>query len=280
VAFSNSYDVPNYSDGYRIQDISKDDKQREFFIHYTKHSEQLVTALKQWGEGLTFTSCEYDYGQLRIDPSEQIEPLDISYMELMKKHLEKGYPSILNAPAAIESKHKELCNQIEKTMVSLVSPIPYEPSYERIITDKIKSYCPSLKGSNDVELTQNNIYIEHYIFSKIFDKVSAGESTLILSVEDNYNNNVSRLLYQNTLTLGKGEKAVMNKLKEAVEELVIDDTVKTRIRDYNHLHNQLINDEERTTLMKKIQTLYDYTYGGQPLGGYPACDLCNPGRIP
>jgi hypothetical protein len=183
-------------------------------------------------------------------------------MELMKKHLEKAYAMILNAPTEIETKHKELCNQIDKTMVSLISVIPYEPSYERIITDKIKKYCPSLKGSNDVELTQNNIYIERYIFNTIFNTVSTGESTLSLSVENKYNNNTHQLVYQNAIIIGQGERGVMNKLKEALEKLVIDNTIKTGIRDYNELHNQLINDEEITTLRKKIQTLYDYTYGG------------------
>jgi len=71
----------------------------------------------------------------------------------------------------------------------------------------------------------------------------------------------------------------MNKLKKAVEELVIDTNISKRIRDYNELHNKLINDEEITTLRKKIQTLYDYTYGGQLLGGYPSCELCDPGHV-
>jgi hypothetical protein len=141
-------------------------------------------------------------------------------MEQMMKHLEKAYPTILKAPTEMETKHKELCNQIEKIMVSEAPVLLHEPSYQKIITDKIKSYCPSLKWSNDVELRENNIYIDAFIFDKIFHKVSPGEFSLTLTVENKYNNNISQLFYNNAMILGQGEQAVMNKLKEAVEELV------------------------------------------------------------
>jgi hypothetical protein len=107
----------------------KENKQARFFTHYRKYSEQLVTALKQWGEGLSFTSCKYEGGQLHLNCSEQVEPLDISYME-QKKLLEKAYPTILKAPTEMETKHKELCNQIEKIMVSEAPVLLPEHSYQ------------------------------------------------------------------------------------------------------------------------------------------------------
>jgi len=67
----------------------KEIKKQDFFAHYRKHSEQLVTALQVWGQGLQFTSCEYEGGQLCTNCSEHVEPSDISYMEEMKKHLER-----------------------------------------------------------------------------------------------------------------------------------------------------------------------------------------------
>ena len=57
-----------------------------------------------------------------------MEPLDISYMEQMMKHLEKAYPNILKAPTEMETKHKELCNQIEKIMVSEAPVLLHEHS--------------------------------------------------------------------------------------------------------------------------------------------------------
>jgi hypothetical protein len=107
-------------------------------------------------------------------------------------------------------------------MVSEVPLILHEPSYQKIITDKIKSCCPSLKRSNDVELRENNIYIAPFIFDKIFDTISAGESSLPLTVENIYNNNINQLVYQSKTIIGQGEQAVINNLKDAVEELVID----------------------------------------------------------
>ena len=68
----------------------------------------------------------------------------------------------------------------------------------------------------------------------------------------------------------------MHNLKEAVEELVQDKHIKARIEEYYKLHTQLTDDDKINTLKKAIQKLYDYTYGGKPLGGYPACELCDP----
>jgi hypothetical protein len=46
------------------------------------------------------------------------------------KHLEKAYPTILKAPTEMETKHKELCNQIEKIMVSEAPVLLPEHSYQ------------------------------------------------------------------------------------------------------------------------------------------------------
>jgi hypothetical protein len=57
VDFTDNRRVSSYSDSYITNNISKENKQVGFFTHYRKYSEELVTALKQWGEGLSFTSC-------------------------------------------------------------------------------------------------------------------------------------------------------------------------------------------------------------------------------
>jgi hypothetical protein len=242
----------------------------------------LVTALKKWGQQLKFTSCEYEYGQLNIDHSDQVEPADIPYTELMKEHIKKEerYQKILPSISDIETKRREICKEIEKIMSYPTSIAPYQPSFEKIIIDKITLMCPTLNRSRDVELRKNNIYLDTYIFKLIFNTISMNISTIPLTLQPTYNTNIWQLAYQNgIIILAQGEKAAMYTLKEAIEHLVVDKNIKERVEDYYDYHKQLTNDEEIEALKNAIQNLYDYTYGGQPLGGYPACELCGPFNV-
>ena len=98
----------------------------------------------KWSQQLKFTSCDYEYGQLTIDYSDQVEPTAIPYMELMKEHIKKEerYQKILPSISDIETKRRQICKKIEKIMSYPTSIAPYQSSFEKIIVDKITS-CPT-----------------------------------------------------------------------------------------------------------------------------------------
>lgn len=72
------------------------------------------------------------------------------------------------------------------------------------------------KRSNDIQFVENNIYIASYIFRKIFNFVSSGESTIPLYVESSSKYNVKILYYEHKQGLAQGEKEAMAKLKVAI----------------------------------------------------------------
>jgi hypothetical protein len=142
-----------------LQEIrARKKKQADSFVkeHYTQHSRQLVNALQGWVQGLRFTTCEYKDGKLVEHVPERIEPRpeSVEYIEYLKKHLNKFYPTLLSAPGQIESEHKGICADIQK-IISSTSIVPGERPYERIIIDKIKIACPDLRALHDITLTQN-----------------------------------------------------------------------------------------------------------------------------
>ena len=104
-------------------------------------------------------------------------------MKQMKEHLNKAYRDLLPNPLDIETKRKNLCNKLQNMMEYKTDILPSRRSFEKIIVDRIIKICPTLKRSNDIQFTENNIYIASYIFRIIFDFVSSGESTIPLYVE-------------------------------------------------------------------------------------------------
>jgi hypothetical protein len=68
----------------------------------------------------------------------------------------------------------------------------------------------------------------------------------------------------------------MEKLKEAIKGLLIDEEIISRITEYNNLLNQLRIDEQINHMKSVIREFCTRIYGGQVLGGYPACELCDP----
>ena len=72
------------------------------------------------------------------------------------------------------------------------------------------------KRSNDIQFVENNIYIASYIFRKIFDFVSSGESTIPLYVESSSKYHVKILSYEHKQGLAQGEKEAMEKVKVAI----------------------------------------------------------------
>ena len=84
------------------------------------------------------------------------------------------------------------------------------------------------------------------------------------------------LWYEGTKGFARGEQETMGQLKGAIEGLLHDEEIISRISEYNNLVNQLENDKQIKHVKSFIRELRTLIYGGRTLGGYPACDLCDP----
>jgi hypothetical protein len=99
------------------------------------------------------------------------------------------------------------------------------------------------------------------------------QSSIILS-EEPKDNDKYVLWHQNATVLGQG--ATITKLKTVIEELIIDNDIKSRVEDYHRLRKQLSNHEKIDALTEMIEKLYNYVHGGGDLGGFGVCELCDP----
>jgi hypothetical protein len=192
----------------------------------------------------------------------------------MTKHLDKSYQGLLPSPIEIETNRKNLCNKIQNLMEYRSDVRPSRPSFEKIIIDRIDNLCPTLNISDDKELRGNNIYGGKFIFYKIFDYVSSSKSTMNLNIKPDIENKM--LWYEGTKGFARGPQETMEKLKEAIEGLLKDEEIISRVNEYDNLINQLENDEQIKHMKSVIREFRTLIYGGRTLGGYPCCDLCDP----
>jgi hypothetical protein len=252
-----------------------DTKRRVLTKHYRRHSEQLVTALVQWGRQINFSMCEYREGELLTQHPREVNQPTIPYLEDVMKHVEKSYEFVLKTYRCIDSRHKELCKQINQVMSQGISVIPYEPSYESIKLGNIKQKCPGLRRTDKESLRENNIFLASYVFNLIFEKVSSEKSETKLFVERTSDSNIHRLT-DNARVFGQGSLQEMTNLKKAIEELILDSKIRSRVREYHNLYTLLTNDKHIGELLEIVQRIHDLIYGGKFLGGFLACDLCEP----
>jgi len=270
------YGVSECPQHHRTLSKSKEDNRRKFFMHYQKHSEQLVDALKKWGEILNFTSyCEYKDGFLDIEYSRQVEPSGIPFMKQMKKHMQKAYPQILSKSTEIETNHKGLNDKIKEIMTA-----QYTLSYQKIIDNKMYYSCRKLRASKELDLTQNNIYIRRYIFKIIFETINRKKRSIeSLDVSMLSGTSTYQLRHEHYWILAQGGETEMHKLKQALDELVIDTKLEKIVARYYQLRYDITHDDQIENLRNNILQLWEFVHGGQLLGGYPACELCNPPSI-
>jgi hypothetical protein len=274
--FDNNFGLEHGAAANRSAKERQEGGQPFFRKHYKTHSKQLVDALGEWLNRLRFTSYEYSGGRLHRRVHDTIEPEYVEYIEYMKLHLNKAYPNLLPSPSEIDLERKKICAQIENVTVSLTSTVPYKPSYERIIIDKIKASCPNLTRSQDATLTENNIYLDTYIFGIIFDAVTSQEAVITLDIKPKFKSDIKQLLYEGGTIIAQAEEVVMINLKRTLEELITDGSVKRRIIEYRELSSKLQNDPQIEKLRVFGREMRTQIYGGAILGGYPACDLCDP----
>jgi hypothetical protein len=60
----------------------------------------------------------------------------------------------------------------------------------------------------------------------------------------------------------------MTKLRNVVEDLITNKSIKKRIEEYNELRKQLSNYEKIDVLKDMIEKLWIYVHGGGYLGGF------------
>jgi hypothetical protein len=254
--------------------------QSKFFIDYRSHSIQLADALREWFDQVKFTSYRYEQGSLDIDNQEPVESMNKGFMRYMKEHMKKEeayQQQILALIVEIETTHKQLCERI-KDVIS--SEIPYKPSFQKIIIDKIKSCCPMLKKTRRSDLEENNIYIESNIFKLIFGKIFNKEPTIILKIVPSFHfSNSDVLMHRELLALAQGESSDMDRLKTAIEQLVMDNDIKKKVDEYTDYEKQLTNYERINELKDRIDDLWTFIQGGGYLGGFDACELCDPSKL-
>lgn len=250
----------------------KKEQKEAFFEHYQKHSIQLVDALKKWGKHPNaFSSCSYIDG--RLDKKPAIKHSDIPFMQYMMKHLEKSYTELFEFINEIANNHEQICREIDSVMTSYTPVRVDEPSFRKIITDRIASACPNLKATNKKGLTEDNIYISDLVFKAIFNTVESNESSIVL-LEEPKNENRTILWYRNrSFALGQGDNRTIKNLKKTLEELVLDSSIKKRVQQYALLDEKL-DDERINELYERINYLHEFIHGEQILAGYPICDLC------
>jgi archaellum component FlaC len=258
----------------------KEEQKKDFFKHYRKHSVQLVDAFKKWGEHPNaFSSCEYMDGRLEKKPA--IKYRHIPFMQYMIIHVEKSYPELFEFITNIANDHDDICTQIHDIMEFYTPVTNEQPSFEKMIIDKIASRCPGLKATFNKGGIEDNIYISDYVFRKVFDTVESKESSIVLT-ERPINHNRTSLWYRDTHLLGQGDNTTIKNLKKTLEELVLDINIKKRVQQYNEFYTKLMTDERINQLQNHIDYLHEFIQGGQPLAGHPGfpiCDLCNLSNI-
>lgn len=245
----------------------------DFFTDYIEHSKQLATALLHWSDKIQFASCIYEYG--RLERFQTTNP-DVPYMDMMMEHMKVDYPELLAEYETINTKRNRLCDEIQKTMTNTIFIVPDIPSFQRFISDRIESLCPSLIPSDDQDLKTTNIYLVNRIFDRLFILISTGKSEIELHIEDSVLPGIKILLYQRTSVIAQGTLEDMTRLKQVVKGLIVNDEIIQRVNRYMELHKELINDSDIDSFKRGIRKLHEIIHGGlgRELGGIGACDIC------
>ena len=88
--------------------------------------------------------------------------------------------------------------------------------------------------------------------------------------------NSSILKYMNLFAFAQGESSEIEMLKTAIEHLVIDNDLKKKVERYIELEKLLADYNKIDELTDKIDQLWTFIHGGGYLGGFDACQLCDP----
>jgi hypothetical protein len=240
---------------------------------YKAHSIQLVEVIPKWLGYGNFDHCDYSDSGVRFT-----EGIDyylhnlIPYINHLKQHLAKGYPDIMSLYDNIKKNHTDWSQKIKEIMSG--RDVPFKPSFEKIITDSIKTSCPALKESNNTELTENNVYIVRSVFNILFKTVYNNLDLDPLEVKSS--GSTFQLEYDHRTIVAQGDEFYMNRLKDQIIDLAKAENLRNIIRDYRDLNSSLRLDKDFNDLKSKLMDVYNSVRGGMPLKADGACELCPP----
>lgn len=105
---------------------------------YEKHSKNLVNALKEWINSISFPVCNYIDGVLKFYDYTTND--EIPLLKQAKDHLDKSYPHIIN----MHNDTIKDCNKLCRKIKGIIN-VENKSSFENIIVTRIISACPQLK---------------------------------------------------------------------------------------------------------------------------------------
>jgi hypothetical protein len=187
------------------------------------HSLDLVNEIPKWLDLRNFDECHYADDGIHFDKGiEDYKPFGVPYLGYLKLYLESAYPDITDLYNKIKKNHTDWSQKIKEIMSG--QDIPYKPSFEKFIGDKIGSTCPALSGSNDIGLTQNNVYIDRSIFNILFKTLYNNLELDPLEVK--LEGSTYQLNYAHNTIIAQGDEIYMYKLKNVINDLVNDEYLK------------------------------------------------------
>jgi hypothetical protein len=83
-------------------------------------------------------------------------------------------------------------------------------------------------------------------------------------------------LYEGNTIVAHGSEMDMATLKQTIKELISDRSIKQIISEYDELVNRLAKSRMLERLNLFAREMHTKIHGRAILGGYPACDLCDP----
>jgi hypothetical protein len=238
---------------------------------YHAHSLQLVEEIPIWLDLRNFDECYYADYEVRFEKGiETYESyMGVPYLGYLKLHLEAAYPDITDLYNRIKKNHTDWSQKIKEIMSG--QNIPYKPSFEKIIIDRISNCCPALKRSRDTELSKNNMYINQSVFNILFKTLYNGLQLNALEVKAN--DITPKLEYNHNTIIAQGDVSNMYKLNDTINDLVNDEDLKKIIENYRELSKGLA-DDDIDVWKSKLMSLHHSVKGGEPLKGDGACKLC------
>jgi hypothetical protein len=240
---------------------------------YLVHSLDLVSEIPIWVKLRNFDECHYADDGIHFENGiEDYKPHGVPYLGYLKLHLQTAYPDITDLYNKIKKNHTDWTQKIKEIMSG--QDIPYKPSFEKIIIDRISNCCPELTRSKDTGLSKNNIYIDQSFFNILFKALYYNLELDLLEVK--HEDSTYQLKYAHNIIIAQGDEVYMYKLKDVTSDLVEDEHLKKIIQSYRDLSERLKQDRDRFIWKDKLMELVSLVQGGKLLEGDGACELCPP----
>lgn len=242
---------------------------------YQKHSELIVRNIFEgWNKNsgvlasLTFDASGPSYKEPR-EPGAQ--PFDLA-----GRHLQEGYPAIWNLYQDAKKESVELSNQMLKLM----------KSYEQMIIEKIIASCPEFRiiekwvTPMKIRVIYNPGLLAAVLYAvtnrlKGWYPGSFNTSSSNIEVVDDRGKIARKDITDLTFSVyyvGRGEEDDVEKLKFAVQNLMVNPDIAKIVEEYHKLSEMLQQSGRAAQFDKEVRALLGRVLAGETLKG--SCDLC------